>query len=283
MSAPSPLAYRLGAEPTQRLAIFHARGFGVTHAANTSIRDALDQGAVTTASLMLPCPWARESAALYRGDDVGLMLTMNSELPLYRWGPVTHAPSLVDGNSSFPRSAPEFWDHADLDEVRREARAQLERAVVWGFDITFLDSHLGALLYRPEFFDVVLDLAIEYSLPISLPGTDHESDAGFPFRSLATEEGVLFPDHRLELSASADDDWVARLLDSLLPGVTEIVLSPARESDELSASDPARATARALDDRRCRQAGVRETLEHADVQLTSYRALRSVQRLAANS
>ena len=107
--------------------------------------DALRDGVATSASLMVPAPWAREAAARYRGEDVGVHLTLNAEHDLYRWGPITHAPSLLDGDGGFPRTVDDLWDHADLDEVRRECRAQIERAIVWGFDVSHLDSHLAAL------------------------------------------------------------------------------------------------------------------------------------------
>ena len=80
-------------------------------------------------------------------------LTLTSEWDLYRWGPVTHAPSLLDGDGGFPRTIQEVWDHADLDETRRELRTQIERAIVWGFDVTHLDSHMGTVQLRPEFFE----------------------------------------------------------------------------------------------------------------------------------
>jgi chitin disaccharide deacetylase len=125
-----------------------------------------------------------------------VQLTLNAEFDLYRWGPITHAPSLVDGDGGFPRTPDELWEHADLDEVRRECRTQIERAIVWGFDVSHLDSHLGALHMRPEFFDVYLDLAVEFRLPIRLPGRcGSERAAGFPLRRLAADEGILFPDH----------------------------------------------------------------------------------------
>ena len=94
---------------------------------------------------MVPAPWARDAAAQYRGEDIGVGLTLNAEHDLYRWGPITHAPSLLDGDGGFPRTAADLWDHADLDEVRRECRAQLERAIYWGFDVSHLDAHLDAV------------------------------------------------------------------------------------------------------------------------------------------
>ena len=92
---------------------------------------------------MVPCPWARAAAVEYRGEDVGVHLTLNAEFDLYRWGPITQSPSLLDGDGGFPRTVDDVWDHADLDEVRRECRAQIERAIYWGFDVSHLDAHMG--------------------------------------------------------------------------------------------------------------------------------------------
>ncbi len=100
-------------------------------------------------------------------------LTLNAEYELYRWGPITHAPSLLGGDGGFPETVEDVWDHADLDEVRRECRAQIERAILWGFDVSHLDSHMGTLQLRPEFFDVYLDLALEFGLPLRMASPGH--------------------------------------------------------------------------------------------------------------
>ena len=107
-------------------------------------------------------------------------LTLNAEHDRYRWGPITHAPSLLDGDGGFPRTVTDVWDHADLDEVRRELRAQVERAILWGFDVSHLDSHMGTLQLRPEFFDVYLDLAVEFGLPLRLSGASSERSDRVP-------------------------------------------------------------------------------------------------------
>jgi hypothetical protein len=61
------------------------------------------------------------------------------------------------------------------------------------------------------------------------------TQAGFPFRELAAEEGVVFPDH-------FDHDWragsrerVVQAFRSLQPGVTEIHIQPAVDTPELRA------------------------------------------------
>src|SRR5260370_41153578 len=98
---------------------------------------------------MVPCPWARDAAALYRGEDVGVHLTLNSEWSNYRWGPITHSPSLLDGDGGFPRTVEDVCDHADLDEGRTRCRAQAARPIHWGFDVTPRDSPTATMQPRP--------------------------------------------------------------------------------------------------------------------------------------
>src|SRR5205085_5892477 len=188
------LAERLGHAPNAKLVVVTCDDLGSTHAANVAVYEALRHGVATSASLMVPCPWARDAAAQYRGEDVGVHLTLNSEWDTYRWGPITHAPSLLDGDGGFPRTVEDVWDHADLDEVRKECRAQLERAIYWGFDVSHIDSHMGTMQLRAEFFDVYLEMAVDFRLPLRLSGASTERVIGFPFRRLAAEEGVVFPD-----------------------------------------------------------------------------------------
>lgn len=232
------LAERLGYPSDARLVILNADDLGLCHAANTGVYDGLRRGLATSASLMVPCPWSRGAAAAYRGDDVGVHLTVNAELDLYRWGPITHAPSLLDGDGGFPRTVADLWDHADPDEVRRECRAQIERAILWGFDVSHIDAHLGAVQDRPEFFDVYLELAVEFGLPMRLSNPSSEPAVGFPFRQLAAAEGVVFPDHLLPAYPVEGRTGLLQAIADLAPGVTEVPLHPAVDSPELRAMAP---------------------------------------------
>src|SRR5271170_3005572 len=139
------LAQRLGYDADAKLVIINADDLGSCHSANVGVFECLATGTVTSATLMVPCPWAREASSRYRGEDIGVHLTINAEYELYRWGPITYAPSLLGGDGGFPRTVEDVWDHADLDEVRRECRAQIERAILWGFDVSHLDAHMGTL------------------------------------------------------------------------------------------------------------------------------------------
>lgn len=229
------LAERLGHDADAKLLIVSCDDLGLTHASNLGVYAALRDGIATSASLMVPCPWARDAASRYRGEDVGVHLTLTSEHDRYRWGPITQAPSLLDGDGGFPRTNVDAWEHADPDEVRRECRAQIERAILWGFDVSHLDSHMKILQLRPELFDVYLDLAVEYRLPFRLSDASTQRAIGFPFRTLAAEEGVLFPDHFVDVAAPPSRGRIAEALADLRPGVTEVHVQPAVSTPEVQA------------------------------------------------
>jgi predicted glycoside hydrolase/deacetylase ChbG (UPF0249 family) len=272
------LAQRLGHPADARLLIINCDDLGMCHSANEGVYHSLRHGIATSATLMVPCPWAREAAAQYRGEDVGVHLTLTAEWELYRWGPITQAPSLLGGDGGFPRTIEDAWDHADLDEVRRELRAQIERAILWGFDVTHLDSHMGTLQLRPEFFDVYLDLAVEFSLPLRLSGRSTQELVGFPFRDLADEEGVIAPDHFVYYSGVGARSAFETYFEGLRPGVTELYLHPATDHAELRALAPD--WERRVDDHQLltSEPELVERLEAHGVQLISWRDLRELQR-----
>jgi predicted glycoside hydrolase/deacetylase ChbG (UPF0249 family) len=272
------LAERLGRPADARLLIVNCDDLGMCHSANEGVFSALRDGLATSATLMVPCPWAREAAAQYRGEDVGVHLTLNAEWELYRWGPITVAPSLLGGDGGFPRTVADVWDHADLDEVRRELRAQVERAILWGFDVTHLDSHMGTLQLRPEFFDVYLDLAVEFALPLRLSGRSTQEFVGFPFRDLADGDGVVAPDHLVVYSGVGGRESFDLMLADVRPGVTEIFLHPATDHAELRALAPD--WERRVDDHRLLTDGAAlgERLAAAGIELIGWRELRDLQR-----
>jgi predicted glycoside hydrolase/deacetylase ChbG (UPF0249 family) len=275
----SSLAEALGHPPDSSLLIITCDDLGVTYASNSGVYSALRQGMGKGAGLVVPGPWAREAAARYRGEDVGVHLTLNAEYDLFRWGPITHCPSLLDGDGGFPRTLADLWDHADTDEVRRECRAQIERAIYWGFDVSHLSGHLGALEARPEFFDVALELAAEFGLPLRLPDASAERQWGFPFRALAAAEGVLSPDFLVRVNRNTSTGAALdQLLSDVRPGVTEIVFRPATDTPELRAVAPDWPARVADLDLAMGADSLRVLASRSGVSLIGYRALRDLQR-----
>ena len=212
------LAERLGYDADARLLIVTCDALGASHAANVGVYEALRDGIATSASLMVPCPWAREAAARYRGEDVGVELTLNAEHDLYRWGPITHAPSLLDGDGGFPRTVADLWDHADLDEARRELRAQVERAILWGFDVSHLDSHLGACSSSPSSSTSTSTWPSTSACPCGSRAPRPSAAIGFPFRKLAAEEGVGVPRPLRPLAPVGSRRAIERAIDTCRPG-----------------------------------------------------------------
>ncbi len=276
------LAERLGYGTTDRLVIISCDDLGSCHAANEGVFLALRDGVASCASLMVPAPWARDAALRYRvTDDIGVHLTLNCEHPTYRFGPITHAPSLLSGEAGFPRTVDDLWEHADPAEVLRECRAQIERAIAWGIDVTHLAPHLTAITLRPEFFDVYLELAVEFRLPIRLPSTITKEQAGFPFRDLAANEGVVFPDHFDHDWRAGSHDRVYDALRSLQPGVTEIHVQPVIDTPEVRAiSDAAQGW---IDDLALvtTDQGMRHLLDSSGAIVIGYRQLRDAMRASA--
>ncbi len=272
------LAERLGYRPDAKVVILNCDELGASHACNSGVYESLRSGLATSATIMVPAPWSREAASRYRGEDVGVHLTLNAEHDRYRWGPITRAPSLLDGDGGFPRTLVDLWDHADLDESRRELQAQVERAILWGFDVSHLDSHLGSLQLRPEFFDIYLDLALEFRLPIRLASAEAERTVGFPFRALAAEEGVVFPDHLVSTGQVGSRRAVEAALHDLQPGVTELQVHPALDTPEQRAYDDA--WSRRVDDHHllCFDTELPVLLQRAGVERIGFRPLRELQR-----
>jgi predicted glycoside hydrolase/deacetylase ChbG (UPF0249 family) len=271
------LVERLGYPADAKLLIINCDDLGSTRSANVAVYEALRRGVATSATLMVPCPWARDAAAMYRGEDVGVHLTLNAEWETYRWGPTTHSPSLLDGDGGFPRTVQDAWEHADLDEVRKECRTQIERAIYWGFDVSHVDSHMGTMQLRADFFDVYLELAVEFNLPLRMAGASSERAIGFPFRRLAAEEGIVFTDNFVWTPVGSRR-MLERVLFDLRPGVTEVLAHPAIDSDELRVSHPD--WAQRVEDHALltSDSSVRDLIDRSGAILIGYRELRALQQ-----
>ena len=236
---PKSVAERLGYPEGAKLLILHADDLGVAHSENVASFDALDRGAVSSASIMMPTPWVTEVATYARAHpnaDLGLHLTLTSEWETFRWGSVAsrdEVPSLFDSDGTFPRETQTVVKRAKLAEVERELRGQVDRALALGIRPTHLDSHMGALFTTPELMDVYVRVAHDYHLPFlgmrtgtrTLPKSISSRDI-LPDAILSANEGV------------PRDKWKEFYLDAiahLKPGLTEIIVHLGHDDAELRA------------------------------------------------
>jgi predicted glycoside hydrolase/deacetylase ChbG (UPF0249 family) len=148
--------------------------WGMNHAVNMAAAQVVNSGIPVSASVMFACPWYQEAVELLKAHpevSVGIHLTLNAEWKNYRWGPVSGAtavPTLVDSiGYFFPSRELLFRNNPRMDEIERELRAQIERAVHSGLRIDYVDYHMGAAVQTAETRAIVEKLASEYRLAIS--------------------------------------------------------------------------------------------------------------------
>lgn len=284
------LGQRLGYPRESRLVLFHADDMGMCHSANVGGAGVLEAGVVKAASVMVPCPWFPEAAEYHRQHrdaDIGLHLTLNSEWKPYRWGPVARegVGGLVDQEGYMWSSVSSVLHNASPEEVERELRAQIERALGFGMKPTHLDSHMGTLFASSALFGMYLRVAEEYDIPpmlirytpavqatldrmgVSLPGSLFASlsDRGIPMLD-ALLTGVEGDNYESRRQSYVD------ALESLEPGVTEIILHPAVMSDEISHTTNS-AVVRDLDYRILSDPLLAQTLEELQIKPIGYRDL----------
>jgi hypothetical protein len=200
---------------------------------------------------MMPCAWVPEIAHYLRehpGVDSGLHLTLTSEWRLYRWGPLagkSQVPGLVDSEGCLWHSVAQVVAQATAVEVDREMRAQLERAESLGLPITHLDSHMGTLFARADFFERYVKLGVEKGIPILMPsgrGVYTLQEHGAEARQLAPWVAKVWNAGLpvIDDLHTASGDWkpsekaerLIELLGGLKPGITEILFHASRPTEE---------------------------------------------------
>jgi predicted glycoside hydrolase/deacetylase ChbG (UPF0249 family) len=243
------LADRLGYPPGTKLIIVHADDLGETHAVNAAAIKALEGGTINSASLMVPCPWFPEIAdyaKLHPEADFGLHLTLTSERVFYRWGPVASTntvASLVDRNGYFHHDW-EPKERIDPKEVEIELRAQIERALAMGVRPTHLDSHQYRLILSgKELLDVMLRVAHDYKLPVFV---NRDWFADYPYLQTSLGPNDIVLDHTVTIEPEVPPekwaDFYMTALKNLKPGVTEFVIHPGFDDEELRAATRERST-----------------------------------------
>jgi len=248
-TAAKSLAEKLGYARDAKLMIVHADDLGMTHSVNAASIKGLESGLVTSASIMVPCPWFPEMvdyAKTHTDADLGLHLTLTSERVFYRWGPVAprdKVPSLVDSNGYFHLNWTETT-HIDAREVELELRAQIERALAMGVRPTHLDSHQYRLFENgKDIFQSVQRLAHEYKLPVFMV---RDWFAARPYLESSLSPDDLVVDHTVTIgSGVAPEKWAdfySTALKNLQPGVTVFIIHLAFDDDEMRAATRERDT-----------------------------------------
>ena len=235
------VAERLGYPADAKLLIVHADDLAVAHSVDAASLDALEKGGVTSASIMVPCPWLNEVAAYAKDHpnaDLGLHLTLTSEWKVYRWGPVEakdKVASLLDPSGYlWPETGPAV-QNLKAEEAEREIRAQVERSMAAGIHPTHLDSHMGVLFSRPDLFAAYVKMAHDYHLPFLAVRV---ADERAKLLSLLSEKDIIVDSIVMANPTVRAGEWKEfywNTIKNLKPGLSEVIVHLGHDDAELQA------------------------------------------------
>lgn len=272
------LVERLGYGPEDRLLIVNCDDLGSSHSANVATFRSMVYGVATSATLMVPCPWAREAAHMFKGFPIGVHLTLTCEYRGYRWRGLTNRASLHDDDGFFPTTTDVALQRVDAADARAECRAQLETALSWGVDVTHLDTHMNVVQARTDLYEIYLDLAQEFRLPVRMFSRATTGKQGFQARERAESRGLLFNEHIIYPWPRRTRDVFFEEIPRLPPGVSEIFAHPVLDGEELRAYDTEYADIRAHDAACLTDPSVSGFLDRYNIKRLSFRELRELQR-----
>jgi len=237
------LAELLGYPKDSKLLIIHADDMGVAHSVNMACITAFETKSITSGSLMVPCPWAMEMASYIKdhpGLDAGIHLTLTSEWDLYKWSGVTSSnqiSSLLDKNGNFYPTVEALGKVAKGEEVAKELRSQIDKAIAWGIQPTHLDTHMGSVMANHELFKIYVALSDEYHLPILFP----RAYLSWLPRDIANSLGskIFLLDNLFQLDAKMiSGRWIdpyIKAIRELKPGLNQLIVHIAVDNDEMQA------------------------------------------------
>jgi len=233
---------KLGYPKNSKLLIMHADDIGVSHSVNMSTISAFEKGGISSASIMVPCPWFPEIAEHAKqnpGLDYGLHLTLTAEWKNFKWDgvlPASEIPSLKNGEGYFYATSDDVARNANPSEVESEIRAQVDRAIAFGIKPSHLDSHMGSLFQSQELFQIYLKVSEDYGIPAMIPLNMLGQAPGYedligPKQILIDNLMMISP----EVPAEGWNEFYTGLLKNMQPGLNEIIVHLAYDDPEMQA------------------------------------------------
>lgn len=240
--------------------IVNADDYGMCHAANEAVAELFDGGYLKSATIMMPCPTAKEAVEYSNAHPehaIGIHLTMTSEWKEYRWKPLTNGKTLVDEKGYMWPESREVEKNASYADLEAEIRAQIDLAHSWGMKPSHTDNHMGSLYGhytgRLGLAKMTLRICGEYGYAYRLytahdkricpNGTPYFLYAAITLLSkhwgkkynVVIPDYLLFPDWNDAMRESYETyrDTILKIWTDLPDGVTETFIHPSVESDEL--------------------------------------------------
>lgn len=229
---------KLGYGSDAKLLIIHADDLGVAHSVNVASIEAFEDGSISSASMMIPCPWFPHIASYAKEHPElcwGIHLTLTAEWEHYRWDGVSSSnqiTSILDDKNFMFSSVEEVVEEYDITEIKEEINNQVQRALQFGVPLSHLDSHMGTLFANEELFKAYLELGNRYELPVLLPYNripkewDIQDHIG-PYQIAVNQILML---------GSTPESWdsaYGAFIDQLEPGINELIVHLGKDNSEL--------------------------------------------------
>ena len=206
--------------------IVNADDFGLTDGCNKGIVDAIKNGIVTSTTIMMNMPKAKDAIELAKENgitQIGIHLTLTSGKPVL---PSEDIPSLVNEEGKFHKRRWDLFPNMNQEEAKKELRAQIEKFLESGLELSHMDSHHHIHMYD-ELRETVVDLAKEYNVALRNPD---EKTKDFILQNDVKTTDYFSMDFYGE---EATIDKLKELIDTLEEGTMEIMVHPAYVDEQL--------------------------------------------------
>ncbi len=242
MGIPVKASEVLGYPKDARLLIVNIDDYGLCFTVNDTAIQIINKGAASSCTVMTPAPWGIHGIDLVKanpGVKCGVHLTAISEHVCYRWKPLSSpetVPSLIDSDSYFflETYQDQFTRQADVHQLEREWRTQIEFALRRGLQVSHLDSHCNVHDSRDDFFAMTYSLAQEYGFPLRIHNEKY-------LHQVKKEDRVTidYPDlDSFRVPLENKSLLYVQMLRELPEGLSEWAIHPAYDSAELRAITP---------------------------------------------
>jgi len=244
MAQEKTLAERLGYKKGDKLLIINNDDSGMSYASNQGTIKGMQEGLISSSTIMFNCPWSTDIvnfALANPNKHFGVHLTLTSEWKMYKWGtvaPADQVSSLLDPHGYLWRSVEEVYQHGKPEHAYLEGKAQIQKALNYGLNITHIDSHMGTYQLHPDYIAQYVKLAKEFNLPLRMASQATCAKFGQEnLRKDCEKLGLVFVDYLIyeEMQHYNDDVEVfwLKVIGDLKPGVTELYLHASDETNEL--------------------------------------------------
>lgn len=282
--------------------IVNADDFGFTRGVNAGIVRAFKSGIVTSTTIMANGEAFEDAVSLARANPelgVGCHLAVVGGRPV---ASPSEIPSLVDRNGALPATLTRLVikiarGYAPAEEIAREFRAQVQRVLNSGIQITHLDSHKHSATH-PRVMEALARVATEFGIKcvrnpfesVFAGRLDSQpkwaylkqfalsaaiAPAAIGFTRIAREHGLKTPDRffGVKLTGLLDTAAIRSIMESLREGTAELMCHPGINDDDLAKAHTRLRQERERELETLRDPGLRGFAQELGIELISYREL----------